>query len=183
MLEDQEYLILDTETTGLERPELVSLAVVNHRGETLFDERVKPGKPIDAQATALTGITNDAVRDRPAYPAFHETVDRLLAGRRVVIYNAAFDLAVLANTAHRYGLAPPAFAPWCAMRWFARVYGQWDPVRGDYTWQRLAVAADYYGVTPGTAHDARGDCLTTWRMLDAALRRARAARPHMDRLF
>jgi len=183
VLDDRDYLVLDTETTGLDRPELVSLAVVDHHGETLFDERVRPGKPIEPDATALTGITNDAVRDCPAYPDLHERITRLLAGRRVAIYNAAFDLAVLANTARRYGLTEPRFAAWCAMRWFARVYGQWDPVRGDYTWQRLSVAAAYYGITPGDAHDARGDCLTTWRILEAALGRARAATPHTDRLF
>lgn len=183
VLEDRDYLILDTETTGLDRPELVSLAAVNHRGETLFNEYVRPGKPIEPGATALTGITNEAVRDRPAYPTFHEAIVHLLTGRRVVIYNAAFDLAVLENTAARYSLVAPSFAPWCAMRWFSRVYGQWDPVRSDYTWQRLAVAADYFGIAPGAAHDALGDCLTTWRFLEGALARARAARPNMDRLL
>lgn len=183
VLEDRDYLVLDTETTGLDRPELVSLAVVDRRGETLFDERVRPGKPIEPGATALTGITNDAVRDAPSYPSLHERIVRLLAARRVIIYNAAFDLAVLANTARRYGLTEPKFAAWCAMRWFSRVYGQWDPVRSDYTWQRLAVAADYFGIAPGAAHDALGDCLTTWRFLEAALARARAAQPRMDRLL
>lgn len=177
------YVVLDTETTGLLAPEVVSVACVDDSGRPLLHEFVAPAKPIEPEASRITGITNESLAGRPAFPAVAGALAGVLAGKRVVAYNAAYDVQVLVNTHRRYGLELPRFEPWCAMEWFAHIYGQWDPGRAAFVWQPLHRAAGYFGVPVETAHDALADCLTVWRILEAAMRRCGLRRAGMASLF
>ncbi len=159
------YLVLDTETTGLVDPEMVSVAVIDATGKTLFDEIVRPGRPIEPGASEITGLTDAYVAGRPGFPAIEPALSRILEGQTVVIYNAEYDVRVLANTYARYRLPLPSFTPWCAMKWYARRYGAWDSRRGSYRWQSLAKAAAACGLKQSTPHTALADCLTTWQIL------------------
>lgn len=179
----REYVVLDTETTGLDAPEIVSVAVVDNHGKTLINELVRPAKPIEPGASRITGITNGMVRDRAEFPTIYRALFEALNGRLVTIYNADYDLRVLRNTCNRYNLDMPKFEHWCVMEWFARVYGKWDRYRADYSWQKLSAAAKYFRVKQFDAHDALGDCLTTQRIIEAGLDRARKLRPNMDPLL
>lgn len=183
VLLDEPYVVLDTETTGLLDPEMVSVALVDHRGEQVLHEFVKPAKPIEPGASRITGITDAAVADKPAFPAIEPVLSSALAHKLVVIYNAAYDVKVLKNTYARYGLSLPEHRTWCAMEWFARLNGEWNELRGSYVWKSLAKAASYFGVENPSAHDALADCQTTWKVLQEGLRRAGLRESGMDRLF
>ena len=183
-LAGKRYVVLDTETTGLIAPEVVAAAVVDHRGETRLNALVRPGKPIEPGATAITGITEAKLAGCPAFPEVYPALVEAVAGRTVAIYNAEYDRQALANSCQRYGLPVPRFEAWCVMVWFAEAYGQWDPVRRSFTWQKLATAAAHLGVEPEAAHSAIGDCLTTWRLIQVALDLAGGPdEPTMDSLF
>jgi DNA polymerase III epsilon subunit-like protein len=182
-LAQEPFVLLDTETTGLLAPEVVSIAVVSDAGRPLLHEWVRPAKPIEPGAERVTGVSLAMLDDKPSYPAVAPAVADALRGRRVVIYNAAYDVAVLENTHRRYGLPMPAFEPWCAMEWFARLNGQWDSRRGAFVWQSLQKAAAYFGVRVESAHDALADCLTTWSILCEAMRRSGLRVDGMDRLL
>jgi len=177
------YVILDTETTGLLAPEMVSVAVIDPEGRTLVDDIVRPAKPIEPDAQRITGLTKDVVADKPEFPSVEPQLTSVLTGQCVIIYNAAYDVSVLQNTYDRYGLLLPQFETWCAMEWFARVYGEWNERRRSYTWQSLAKAAAYFEVPQENAHNALGDCLTTWNVLQAALQRAGFRMNGMDPLL
>jgi len=179
----REYVVLDTETTGLDAPEIVSVAVVDSHGRTLINEFVHPAKPIEPGASRITGITDQMVRDKAEFPTIYQALFETLNSRLVTIYNAEYDLRVLRNTCNRYNLDMPKFESWCVMEWFARVYGKWDRYRADYSWQKLSAAAKYFRVQQTDAHDALGDCLTTQRIIEAGLNRARKLRPNMDPLL
>jgi DNA polymerase III subunit epsilon len=159
------YLVLDTETTGLVDPEMVSVAVIDATGKALIDEIVRPGRPIEPGASEITGFTDACIAGRLEFPAIERALSRILEGQTVVIYNAEYDVRVLTNTYARYGLPLPSFTPWCAMNWYAQRYGAWDSRRRAYRWQSLAKAAAACGLTQTTPHTALADCLTTWQIL------------------
>ncbi len=177
------FLVLDTETTGLLAPEVVSIAVIDDRRQTLVHDTVCPAKPMELDAERLTGIRTADLAGRPAFDTIAPRVSAAIRGHRVVIYNADYDVQVLANTYRRYGLALPEFEPWCAMLWFARVYGQWDPARQAFVWQSLRKAAAYFGVEAAAEHDALADCQTTWSILRAGLERSGLRVAGMDALL
>jgi DNA polymerase III subunit epsilon len=182
-LTEEPFVILDTETTGLLAPEVVSIAIVDDAGRPLLHEWVRPAKPIEPEATRLTGLSLATLEGKPSFPEIAPAVGGALHARRVVIYNAAYDVAVLDNTYRRYGIEVPAFEPWCAMEWFARLNGQWDPQRGSFVWQSLNKAAAYFGVRVDSAHDALADCMTTWSILREAFRRSGLRVDGMERLL
>ena len=185
LLAKDEFVVLDTETTGLDNPEMVSVAVIDRSGTTLLNERVRPSKPIEPGASEITGIRDADVADAPRFPEIYAAFRASVEGKRVVIYNSSYDMKVIRNTCAQYDLATPQFEPWCAMMWFARIFGEWDSRRASYRWQRLSAAAQFYGVAQIDAHDALGDTLTTLAVVDAALEQARRtiAPAAMDPLF
>ena len=92
-------LILDTETTDLERARLVQLAYKNLTTGTLVNEYFKPPVPISFGSMAVHHITNDMVREKPAFQesAHFGQLDNFLKDGVVVAHNAPFDVGVLAN--------------------------------------------------------------------------------------
>lgn len=101
-LTDIDFVVLDTETTGLEpeRDELVQIGavrMVNGRpvaGEAM-ETLVNPGRSIPPQSSRVHGITDEQVADAPGVA---EAVARLHDFARdavLVAHNAPFDLAFL----------------------------------------------------------------------------------------
>ncbi|NMG50041.1 3'-5' exonuclease [Azoarcus communis] len=163
-------LILDTETTGLgDDAEVVELAVIDCAGVVLLDTLVRPSGPVPGEAAAIHGITDAMLADAPTWSELHARFCDLVEGRQVVIYNREFDVRVIRQTAHRYGLlAPQGFdlaldgsAVHCAMQAYAELHGEWSAEKGQYRWQKLSAAAAQQGVTVTNAHRALGDCLMT----------------------
>ena len=163
-------LILDTETTGLgDDAEVVELALVDCAGAVLLDTLVRPSGPVPAEAAAIHGITDAMLAGAPTWSEILARFCDLVEGRQVVIYNREFDVRVIRQTAHRYGLpAPQGFdleldgsAVHCAMQAYAGFHGEWSEEKGQYRWQRLSAAAAQQGVTVTNAHRALGDCLMT----------------------
>lgn len=166
MLRSGNYVVLDTETTGLEDGEIVQIAIVHSSGDVLLDTLVKPKRPIPADATRIHGITNEMVKDAPTWEQVRDLVAHEIMGEHVVIYNAVYDRKMMHKSSERWGLPKTEWkemaAFWCAMEMFAAVYGEWNEYRGNFRWQKLATAADYYNIpSQGQAHTALADCLTT----------------------
>lgn len=171
VIKSGDYLILDTETTGLgSDAEICQIAIINSDGNTLLDTLVKPVKPIPSDATAIHGITNEMVKDAEPFPI--NKIIRTIAGKNVIIYNRAYDVTMLyrSETALNNTLISQSSINtfwrntaefYCAMEAFAEIYGDWNDYRQSYRWQKLDTAARYYKVKSIEAHSALGDCLTT----------------------
>lgn len=155
---DPATVYLDTETTGTDgRAEVIEVAVVDGDGGTLLDLLVRPNCRIPVPATAIHGITDDDVRRAAVWSAIYPALDQILRGRRVVVYNAAFDRRLIGQSCARAGLAAPAWRWECAMRLYARYRA--EPGRnGDFRWHSLERAATACHVPAGN-HRARADAL------------------------
>ncbi|MFB7763497.1 exonuclease domain-containing protein [Streptomyces xiamenensis] len=155
VLADPRSVILDLETTGLnqERTDYaVEIAVLTAAGDVLLDQRLNPGVPIPGEASAVHDIRDQDIADAPTFAEVLPRLSQVLAGRRVIIYNAAFDLGILRNELRRHrdacGTGPtmPGDAE-CAMEQYAAWCGEWSVYHGSYRWQRL-----------GGPHKGSGDC-------------------------
>lgn len=186
LLRSGEFVVIDSETTGLEDDAaMVSLAVVESDGTVLFDSLLNPGKPMGA--TFIHGLTDDDVKDAPTFAQVFPQIRRALINRRWVIYNRDYDTARLEYECRRYGLLYPTPAQYgytpvprikeaygfsdrrddvhCAMLHYADHYGDWSDYHGNYKWQKLVVAAAREGIATGQAHHALGDALTTLNLI------------------
>lgn len=165
------FLILDTETTGLgDDAEIVEISIIDCQGDVLVNTLVKPSRPIPAEATAIHGITDEMVAGAPTwcFTLIH-MVAPAIAGREVVIYNADYDVRLLNQscTMNRLPIPQLGIKAHCAMLAYAEFYGQKSD-RGGYKWQKLTAAAEQQGVTSeGVAHRALADCLTTLSVIHA----------------
>jgi len=103
MTEAVESVVLDTETTGWSPKKgdrVIEIAAARFDPATgelreKFHHYVNPGFPIEEQATAVHGITNEMLADKPPFAAVAEDLANFVRGARVVIHNAPFDVGFL----------------------------------------------------------------------------------------
>jgi DNA polymerase III subunit epsilon len=175
MVKRDNYLILDTETTGLENGEVCQIAIVESTGNVLLDTLVKPVKRIPASATAIHSITNAMVKDAPSWGDVHPRILELLTDRDIVVYNAKFDRKMFHKSAEAAGLPATDWKTfstwWCAMEAFAVVFGKRSSY-GGFQWHSLAKAAAHYHIPVTQAHTALADCNTTLAVVKAMAERA-----------
>ena len=96
------YIILDTETTGLEvkqghRVIEIGAVLLNDRkkSEEHFHTYLNPSRLIDEEATKVHGITNQDLEDKPYFDEIAEEFIQFVEGSTLVIHNAPFDLGFL----------------------------------------------------------------------------------------
>ena len=105
------FCVFDTETTGLDPgceylTEIGAVLVENGQITEHFDTFVKPGKPISARITELTGITNAMVENAPSEAQALQMFLEFAGGRILVAHNAnGFDIRFLRAAAARSGIA------------------------------------------------------------------------------
>lgn len=160
-------LYLDTETTGMgPTDEVVEIAVIEHDGSTLANLRVRPFSPIPPEATRVHGITDADVATAPTFAEVAPGLARALNNRALIIYNASYDLRLLAQSARRHACQCPVKTAHCAMKLYPAWYGDWNSARNDYRWQKLAAAAEQMDLAiDEPLHSARADAALTRRLL------------------
>lgn len=167
-----DYVILDTETTGLGvRDEVIQVAVLDKSQQILFYSLICPAKAkVDRKAEAVHGFGDDLVGKYPSLSEFRSALSWALRGRKTVIYNADFDRRLLLQSALANDDAEleRLFEDLdCVdlMEPYAEHWGDWSRYHGSYTWQSLANACIQQGVKVAGAHDALGDCRMVQELL------------------
>lgn len=165
----------DLETTGIDVREarIVSACVaeLDADGAVLSrrDWLVDPGIEIPAAAAAVHGISTERARAEgtPAAVAVPEIIEAVRAvlqrGVGLTVYNAPYDLSLLAHEAIRHGVDPIA-APSPVVDPLI-IDKQVDKYRkGKRT---LELACAHYGVALDDAHDAGADAIAAARVAQA----------------
>lgn len=161
---ENKYIVLDTETTGLNaaEDEILQVSIIDNEGAVLFDSYIKPTQHTEwAEAERIHHITPEMVADAPTIAeVMPEINDILNRYDKIVGYNLKFDKAFLENNGAEFLSTEYADV----MKMFAPIYGEWNDQRGSYKWQKLTIAADYYGYdwsSHENAHNSLGDCFAT----------------------
>lgn len=155
ILKRDDWVILDTETTGLKDPEICQIAIINHRGEPLLDTLVRPTKLIETEATRIHGISNHLVQFAPSFSQVYPDILNAITCREVLIYNAPFDIGVLKHCSVNYRLPLLAKTFTDVMLIYAQFVGEWNSYYNSYKYPKLQ-----------GDHSALGDCLTVLEIIN-----------------
>ncbi|HNW44699.1 MAG TPA: 3'-5' exonuclease [Elusimicrobiales bacterium] len=112
-IDDAAFTYIDVETTGLSprTARVCEVAAISFRGTerlATVAELVNPGCPIPAECTRVHGITDEMVKDAPAFAAVAPRLLAALEDSVLVAHNASFDTAFLEMEFKRIGLKFPA---------------------------------------------------------------------------
>lgn len=98
------FLVLDTETTGLDVYEghrIIEVGCVEVNNfqvtETVFHSYLNPEREIDSEAIKVHGLTRSRLAKEPVFAEIAEDFLNFVRDNEVVIHNASFDIPFLNN--------------------------------------------------------------------------------------
>ena len=159
LLTDPNIVVLDTETTGLDDPHIIQIAVIDSQETTLLNTlvRLAPGAVITAGATVVHGITGADLEAAPTWSEVWPQLQRVCEGKIVLTFNVVFDWFAITNTCEAAGIERPELGRdfFCLMEFYSEYYGEYSYRYRRYRWQSL----------PWGDHSALGDSLAALRLL------------------
>jgi DNA polymerase-3 subunit epsilon len=174
---DMPIALIDVETTGKDpsADRVVEVGIAIARQGAVVDRRnwlVNPGRPIPKEASDVHKITDDDVKDAPAFEAVAREVTEALEGCIPAAYNAVFDRAFLSAELARAGLSLRKDVEWLDPLIWARELQQGEKSRA------LGEVAARLGIALDNAHRASDDADAALRVLLALGRDVRVPRPY-----
>jgi DNA polymerase-3 subunit epsilon len=151
LLQKEDCVILDTETTGLYDAEIVEISMIDMNGKTLMNQLVNPGIAIPQEVINIHGINDSMVAAQPTILELWDEITKIVSDKHLLIYNASFDLGILKGIQYRNKLIKLNYsACTCIMCLYAVFNQEWSEYHKDYKWQPLM-----------GGHRALGDCIAT----------------------
>ena len=174
IISEGDFIVLDTETTGLKNAEICQITIIDSAGKTLLDTLVQPTKPIPKAAWAVHGINDTLVASAPGWEKIsHDVADIFDRHTHLVVYNAVFDRHMMYSSDEHIGVDhiewKNKISWWCAMETYAEMHGEWDNYHNSYRWVKLTDAAAQMNVEISNAHSALGDCQMTLALVQALI--------------
>lgn len=157
------FLVLDTETNGWDgKSEIIELAIINHLGVVLFNQRLRPINPIPPKVSEVHGITDADVANCSSFGNLYHEIRAILRRREIVCFNAAFDMRLLDQTCQRFYM--PQYAGTLSSHCAMMRYREHAGVRKG----TLVEACSALGITTkANTHSALGDSLLTLELVKA----------------
>ena len=156
---ENKYIVLDTETTGLNaaEDELLQVSIIDEEGNVLFDSYIRPTQHTEwAEAEHINHITPEMVADAPIIAeVMQEITDILKRYDKIVGYNVRFDADFLKNNGAEFA-DNTNFVD--SMKIFSLYFS------ADNKRCKLTEAADYFCYDWSEhkeAHNSLGDCFAT----------------------
>ncbi|HEX4878388.1 MAG TPA: DNA polymerase III subunit epsilon [Limnobacter sp.] len=104
------YVVLDTETTGLEVRQghrIIEIGCIEVLGRQVtdrhFHEYINPERPVDEGAFQVHGISDEMLADKPKFERISKDFLDFIRGSTLIIHNAAFDIGFLDMELERLG--------------------------------------------------------------------------------
>ena len=124
LLDREDVLILDTETTGMSNAEVIEVSVINTKGDTLLDTLVKPRTTtMNPYAYRVHNISMSMLKDAPGWPDILPQLHDIAKESTVLAWNASFDARMLEQSSTVWDLEHPRWLFVCAMRLYAKKRG------------------------------------------------------------
>ncbi len=164
LIDRDDVLILDTETTGLgEHDEVIQLALVNMDSNIVLDVLIKPTVPVCSEALKIHKISDQCLQTAAIFPELYDDIAERIRNKYIVAYNAKFDRRMLRQTCNTYGLKEFEVKGWeCAMKKYAYFRGE-----DNHRVQSLSTACVQQGILIADTHHAVTDCLLTLKLIEA----------------
>ncbi|MBL8525041.1 MAG: 3'-5' exoribonuclease [Betaproteobacteria bacterium] len=159
--------VVDLETTGTaataDAITEIGIVLIDH-GHVVeeWSSLVNPQCVIPPEIQALTGITDDMVRDAPTFAELAEEVFARLQDRLFVAHNARFDYGFIKNAFRRLG-RPFTADVLCTVRLSRKLYPEYVQHNLDSLIERHRLAAE-------GRHRALGDARLAWQFLSVVAR-------------
>lgn len=175
MLDRDDVLILDTETTGFAKwSEIVEISIIDTTGTVRLDTVVMPRGNVPQAVVDVHGLSKEhlAALNAPPWSRVSEEVQSILSQATVLAaYNIDFDLRMIeqSNRRHRTTFDPDFSMPktWCILREYERyAYGV---THGSGPAKLADACHSLTGALPDPDHRHRslGDCMTTLSVMRA----------------
>lgn len=149
-------IFYDTETTGIKAKtdRVIELAAYDPAGNRTFDQLINPCSPIPREATAIHGISDEMVADKPKFSEVIDSFIEFCDGDTVLIAhnNDSFDVHFLREEFARAGREMPEWKFLDSLKW-ARRY------RPDLPRHSLQFLREIYGLSENNAHRALDDVI------------------------
>lgn len=154
----QDYLIMDTETSGLDDDdEIIQIAIIDLDENVLYNTLIKPKakKSISRDSTLIHGLSKKDLKEAPFFETEISKFINVINDKTILMYNAEFDARMLQQTCYANNCEKFKLSYWCVMKEYSKFVGEWNDYHNDYRYQKLS----------GGDHTALGDCKATLRVL------------------
>lgn len=181
------YIMLDTETTGLNPEEGATLIEIgaflvqpgNENSRPRFEQLIDPRQPLPEFIAGLTGITDQMLQGKPTVGAamlrFHQWLDQVWpAGKplTIIAHNAEFDVSFLDAAEHVYDPTASGFD----CRWLCTKEMSWELNPQKRHHRVTDLIADYhiadYHIGDTEEHRALADAIQEQMIYQALCREA-----------
>lgn len=181
---DIPWVSIDTETTGRDAAEdrIVEVGCVFFRSGEVVDRKgwlINPGRPIPEDASAVHGIFDADVADKPRFEQVHEEIAGALRGHLPLAYNAGFDAGFMRHEMLRVDGAadqpPPALRPevtWMDPLDWAR------ELQKEHKSRALGDVCQRLGIELENAHRATDDAEAAGHVMVAFVKDSRVPHPY-----
>lgn len=127
---DEEYVIFDTETTGLNAgvDKLIEIGAVKYKGGeeiARFDELINPGIKISSFTTSLTHITQEMLDDKDNEENATKRFLEFVGDATLVAHNAEFDMGFISHVMEEYNLGEFNFTVIDTMNMARHMFPSW----------------------------------------------------------
>lgn len=171
VLQDEHAILLDTETTGLQKhDEVIELALLSTSDRRLlYHSLIRPSQPISWERS-LRYVPDKQRRSAPTFgEAWRDVLPILESSSTIISYNADFHRVRLAWTARQYGYQLPPLRWECLMTRYAVFYAKPRSITrpGSFGYQTLNNACRQQHTTGSLMHDASEHVKAARRLLRA----------------